>query len=506
VANPGIRGSGEAGSSGTGNQVITSSASPQAGDLLLIAVNVNNASSGSHPTPACSGFSSLATSTASVWSRTTLLGKIATGSEGTSFTVTGFSGADAKECAVLVVQDWAGSALPTNIVTTPDASSNTTVTIPGITIASAGSLDIAIVGYGGNSDQGAPPNFSAWGDSFSSLIDASPTSGGGHYAGLGIATATRASAGARGSTTVTSAVSDVAANIRLEVAPAAAGGSAITGASGAATGSSLPGRSAARTALTSAAGVATASTRTGRSAARSALTSAAGAASASALGSTVAAAGTLTSASGAATASALSSTATAVSSLSAASGGASASTVATAATAAAALTAASGAATAGTLVGSGLTAGASGISPATGAATSGTVAGAATAHAAVSPSAGAGSAQTLAGASVSRSALSAAQGAASAATTAGARLAAAVIGVASGVASAAATGAAQAVAAFVAAAGQATAAAFRPAGLALVTAHATTVPAARRTVILARAARQAVLRAAVRRVTVQELD
>lgn len=212
-----IRGSGSGGSTGTGDLTLTSSASAADGDLILIFVNVNNETSGSHPTPACTGFTSLGSSTSSVWSRTTVFGRIASGN-GTSYTISGFSGAEAKAAAVVVLSG-ADSALPTNIVTTPDASSNTTWSIPAITNAAANSLDVACVGFGGNNPSGSgTATLSAWGSSFTELIDAAVNNGSNfYYAGLGVATAIRASSGSQAATTVTSTFSDVNAAIRIEV-------------------------------------------------------------------------------------------------------------------------------------------------------------------------------------------------------------------------------------------------------------------------------------------------
>ena len=221
---PTIRGSGTAGSAGTANQSVTTSASAVAGDLILIAVNVNNTSSGVHPTPASTGFSSIGVSTASVWSRTTLLGKIASGSEGTSYTISGFTGADAKYVAVVILSS-VGASLPSTIVTTPDASSNTTWSIPALTTTAANSLDMAILGYGGNVSQNSGGTLSAWGGSLTELIDGNVDGGGSNFfAGLGVATATRASAGAQAATSATAGVSDVSAAIRLEVLNAGGGG------------------------------------------------------------------------------------------------------------------------------------------------------------------------------------------------------------------------------------------------------------------------------------------
>lgn len=223
---PAVRGSGSAGSPSTTNQTVTTSASAVAGDLILVVINVNNTSSGVHPTPSISGYTSLGASTASVWSRTTLLGKIAGGSEGSSYTVTGFTGADAKYVAVVILSS-VGASLPSTIVTTPDASSDTTWSIPAITTVGANSMDMAIVGYGGNVSQNSGGTLSAWGGSLTELIDNNVDGGGSNFfAGLGIATATRASAGTQAATSVTAGVGDVSAAIRLEILDAGGGGGA----------------------------------------------------------------------------------------------------------------------------------------------------------------------------------------------------------------------------------------------------------------------------------------
>ena len=211
-----IRGSGSGGSTGTGNLVVTTDASAVDGDLILIFVNINNSGSGSHPTPASTGFSSLGTSTASVWSRETCLGRIASGN-GSSYTISGFTGADSKYASVVILSG-AAASVPTNIVTTPDASSNTTHSIPAITNAAANSLDVVCVGYGGNNDYGAPGAFASWGSSLTELIDGGADSGGGfYYSGHGIATALRASSGSQAATSVTSDAADVSSAIRIEV-------------------------------------------------------------------------------------------------------------------------------------------------------------------------------------------------------------------------------------------------------------------------------------------------
>jgi hypothetical protein len=125
---------------------------------------------------------------------------------------------------VLVIRD-AGASLTTNIVNTPDATSNTTVSIAAITTASAGSLDVVGVGLGGN-NSGSSTNFTTWA-AHTEQLDGSVSSGGGFYAGVGVATATRASAGVQAATTATQGFSDVNAVIRFEVAPAAGAATSI---------------------------------------------------------------------------------------------------------------------------------------------------------------------------------------------------------------------------------------------------------------------------------------
>lgn len=211
------RGRGSAASSGTSNQAVTVNVAPQAGDHIYVLVNCNNNSSGAHPTPAITGFSTLTTSTASVWSRLSLLGKIATGSEGTSFTATGFTGADFKSVGIVILSG-AGASLATNFVTTPDASASTSWTIPAITTAAANSMDVACVGGGGNNNSTSPTaTLSAWGSSLAEIIDQSAD-----YAIVGVAMVLRASAGLQAATSVTSVVNDVNAAIRFEVPEAAA--------------------------------------------------------------------------------------------------------------------------------------------------------------------------------------------------------------------------------------------------------------------------------------------
>lgn len=202
---------------------VTLGASPSANDVILVFVSFNNTTSGSHPVPSITDFTSLGTSTASVWERMTCLWKAATGSEGTSLSVT-FTGNDDFSCGGAIVLSGCDTAQPTNIVTTPDASSNTTASIPAITTAANNSWDVAAVCFGGNNSYNASNNYASWGSSLTERVDhAAPLNGALEtYAGVGIATALRATAGSQAATSVTQSVSDVSGAIRVEIKEATA--------------------------------------------------------------------------------------------------------------------------------------------------------------------------------------------------------------------------------------------------------------------------------------------
>lgn len=217
---PSLRGIGTGSASGTGNISVTTDNAPVDGDLILIVTDVNT--SFAFPSPACTGFTPMHDSPTSTYNRLSLLGRIAS-SNGTSYTITGFTLVDGSSAAtVLIIKD-ADSALPTNIVSALDSSSNTTNTIPALTTAAANSLDLAIVGFGGNVDMGAPPNFASWGDSLSELADIGANVGGFYYAGMGVAAVTRASAGLQAATSVTADTADVNTAIRVEILAAGGG-------------------------------------------------------------------------------------------------------------------------------------------------------------------------------------------------------------------------------------------------------------------------------------------
>lgn len=217
---PSLRGIGTNGSAGTSNLVVVTDETPVDGDLILIATDVNITPP--FPTPACAGFTIIETSPPSDYNQTVLLGRIASGDSDT-FTITGWGAVDgSKTATVMIWQDVDGS-LPTNAVSAYDSSSSTTYSIPALTTAANDSIDLAIVGYGGNVDAGAAPNFASWGSSLSELVDYGTNVGGFYYSGLGIAFATRATAGLQAATSVTADTADVNTAIRVEILAAGGG-------------------------------------------------------------------------------------------------------------------------------------------------------------------------------------------------------------------------------------------------------------------------------------------
>ena len=217
-----LRGSGTSSSGGTADLVVVTDETPVTGDLILIVTDVNITPP--FPTPACTGFTIIETSPPSDFNQTVLLGRIANGSETDTFTITGWGSVDGSKIAVVLIYQDADSVLPTNAVSAYDSSASTTWSIPAITTAANDSVDLAIVGFGGNIDMGAPPNFSSWGSSLTELFDVGANVSGFYYSGLGIASAVRASAGLQAATTVTADGNDVNTSIRVEIK--AAGGAA----------------------------------------------------------------------------------------------------------------------------------------------------------------------------------------------------------------------------------------------------------------------------------------
>lgn len=220
---PVLRGIGSNGATLTSDITVTTSASAVDGDLILIVTDVNTGAA--FPTPTCTGFTPMHTSPNSTYNRLSLLGRIASGN-GTSYTVSGFTAVDGSSAAVVMIWQDADSVLPTNIVSALDSSSGTSNAIPAITTAAANSIDLAIVGFGGNNDMGAAPNFASWGDSLSEIADWATNAFGAYYAGLGAAAVVRASAGLQAATTVTADTADVSTAMRIEIK--AAGGPAAT--------------------------------------------------------------------------------------------------------------------------------------------------------------------------------------------------------------------------------------------------------------------------------------
>lgn len=190
------------------------------GDTILIITDVNT--SFAFPTPTCTGFTPLANSPGTTYNRLSLLGRIASGN-GTSYTISGFAGVDGSSVATVLIYQDADSALPSNIQSALDSSSSTTYSIPALTTAANDSIDLAVVGFGGNVDMGTPPNFASWGSSLLELADIGANTGGFYYAGMGVAAAVRATAGTQAATSVTADTADVNTAIRVEILAAGGG-------------------------------------------------------------------------------------------------------------------------------------------------------------------------------------------------------------------------------------------------------------------------------------------
>ncbi len=424
---PTLRGSGTSASGGTSDLVVVTDVAAEDGDLILIITDVNITPP--FPTPACTGFTIIESSPESDYNQTVLLGRIASG-DGDTYTITGWGSVDGSKTAVVLIYQDADSSIPSNAVSAYDSSASTTWSIPALTTGAANSIDLAIVGFGGNIDMGAPPNFSSWGDSLTELFDTGANTGGFYYSGMGVAHATRVSAGTQAATTVTSGNSDVNTAIRVEIKAATVSGSTMTVATGAATASTLAGKASAQSTMTAGAGVATAATLAGKAASTATLSTASGAATASTLAGKASAQSALGTAAGVASASTLVGSSAAASALSVASGAASASTLTGSSTAQSTMTAAAGVATASTLS----SAAASVMTVADGAATGATMAGASSAQSVMDVAAGVATGATLS--SAAASVMSVAGGSASTATLTGSSSAAAVLDIAAGMASA----------------------------------------------------------------------
>lgn len=219
MADPSIRLSGTAALASSSTCTVSITGTPADGELILAVCQDNE--NPPFASPSIPGFSVIASITSADWNPLYVLGKIAS-SEGTnpSYTATWAGGAGGlSPCmGIFVIQNAKGS-LPTNAATIHDTSSNTSFSIPGITIAAAGSLDFVAVTHDGNTGTGAN-NYSSWGDSLVEVLEFQDSSNG-NYPAFAVAAVNRASTGARSATTVTSGASDKNVAIRIEVEPAA---------------------------------------------------------------------------------------------------------------------------------------------------------------------------------------------------------------------------------------------------------------------------------------------
>lgn len=199
----------------------------QPGDLILVAVRQSPPNNGDYSDMAISGFTVMATVDfpdigGTAWMRQRLLGKVATASEPSSYTITNIDANSYGVIAHLVALrgvDLTGG-LPSNIVTATNTAASRSITIPAITIQQAGSLDIVFVSNSGNEEN--PIGLTDWGGGFTELLD---TALDGNWMLGGVAIATRATAGVQPETSV-EPVGDAqwGTAIRLEIPAAPAGG------------------------------------------------------------------------------------------------------------------------------------------------------------------------------------------------------------------------------------------------------------------------------------------
>lgn len=202
------------------NLTVTLSDGPDAGELIIVIVAWNESPPFSTLALSVAGFSTIASITSADWNPLYILGKIAAGTEGTTYTASWSGGAEdgGASMAVLVFPD-ANSSLPTNTASTNDTSASTSYSIPALTTTKNGSYDLVAVTSHGNSAS-TQPNFASWGTSLGELFDIAPANPNA-YPILGVAGVTRATAGSQAATTVTCDVNDKNVALRIEIEPAA---------------------------------------------------------------------------------------------------------------------------------------------------------------------------------------------------------------------------------------------------------------------------------------------
>lgn len=222
MAAPSIRlsASNEAGSNSV---TVTLPSAPAAGELIVFLAAANDNDSPPVATGTVTGFTQLGAIDGD-FNAVRAFGKIAGGSEGTSYTCTFTGGVAAGSvCGVVLVFQDADSSLPSNVTTIHDTSASTTYSIPSLTTTAADSYDLVAISSDGN-NASAASRFSSWGSSLTELFDFSATYGGGNWGNLAAAGTTRATAGLQAATTVTSSDNDKNVALRIEI-KAAGGGS-----------------------------------------------------------------------------------------------------------------------------------------------------------------------------------------------------------------------------------------------------------------------------------------
>lgn len=207
-----------------GVTVTPAGGAPANGEVVYIAVSWIANSSAQFPSSyTLSGFTEVGNRDNGVFGELTLFRKVAGGSEPTTYTVTWTGGNFYNVSASCLVLSGVDTTTPEGTaVTQQNDTPSTTINIPALTTTENNSWDLVVVGWDGEASISvAGQQFSSWGDS---LIER--TDRGEDYAGTGMSTALRASAGAQGATTVTSTTSQKSIVIRIEVFEA--GGAAPT--------------------------------------------------------------------------------------------------------------------------------------------------------------------------------------------------------------------------------------------------------------------------------------
>lgn len=154
------------------------------------------------------------------WAKLSVYGKFAGSSEPSSYSVSTSLAMDDTGLAVAVYRGVDQTTPVPTIVFDIDESSNTTATVPAITIANDGSFRVAIATGDGFTDLGgAGTRYSGWGASLTERVDVKQ-----QYTSIGIADVEIVTAGAQSSANVTQTTSTRAVTCSIELKAASGSG------------------------------------------------------------------------------------------------------------------------------------------------------------------------------------------------------------------------------------------------------------------------------------------